>query len=67
MGRADGGGTGEVAVHLAPVWRERANCLIFANIAEGGLPKRWEQLWARRVGDARFVLCCIPFFAYDRA
>jgi hypothetical protein len=27
----------------------------------------FEQLWTKRVGDDRFELCCIPFFAYDMA
>ena len=27
----------------------------------------FEQLWTERVGDDRFELCCIPFFAYDMA
>ncbi|WP_263731027.1 DUF4265 domain-containing protein [Cellulomonas sp. SG140] len=26
-----------------------------------------EQLWARRLDDLCFELCCIPFFAYDIA
>jgi hypothetical protein len=52
------------AVHAAPVWRERANFLIGAPLAEEG---RGEQLWARQIGDDRFEICCIPFFVYDLA
>jgi len=52
------------AVHEAPVWRERSNCLIGAPLPEEG---RSEQLWARQVGAQRFEVCCIPFFLYDVA
>lgn len=52
------------AVHGAPVWRDRANFVIGAPLPEEG---RSEQLWARRVGDQRFEICCIPFFLYDVA
>lgn len=27
----------------------------------------YEQLWTKRVGEDRFEVCCIPFFAYDLA
>lgn len=53
----------DVAVHEHPVWRERANFIIAVTIERG----RWEQLWARQVGEHRFEICCIPFFAYNLA
>jgi uncharacterized protein DUF4265 len=28
------------------------------------MPNRWEQLWARRLGDSDFEICCVPFFTY---
>lgn len=52
------------STHLDPVWRERANFIINAPLAEVG---RFEQLWTRRVGDNQFEICCIPFFLYDLA
>lgn len=52
------------AVHDAPVWRERADFVIGAPLPEEG---RAEQLWARRLGERRFEICCIPFFVYDLA
>lgn len=58
------------AVHQAPVWRERANFIIAADLAqdvEHHERREWEQLWARRIQDFRFELCCIPFFVYDLA
>jgi hypothetical protein len=52
------------ATHEAPVWRDRADFIIGAPLPEEG---RAEQLWARRLGDLRFEICCIPFFLYDLA
>ncbi|MCP9488986.1 MAG: DUF4265 domain-containing protein [Solirubrobacteraceae bacterium MAG38_C4-C5] len=52
------------AVHSEPVWRDRANFIIAAQLPEEG---RSEQLWARQAGDQRFEVCCIPFFLYDVA
>lgn len=56
-----------VAVHLSPVWRERANFILHADISEDAMARRWEQLWARRIDNRRLEMCCIPFFAYDLA
>jgi Domain of unknown function (DUF4265) len=53
----------EIAVHLSPVWRDKANFLIHADLSSVGLPSKWEQLWARQLDDGRYELCCIPFFA----
>lgn len=54
-------------VHLNPVWRDRANFIIHANIDHDGSHIRREQLWARQLAENRFELCCIPFFVYDLA
>lgn len=54
-------------VHLNPVRRDRADFIINANIEEEGSPRRFEQLWVRQLSEARFELCCIPFFVYDLA
>jgi hypothetical protein len=53
----------EIAVHLSPVWRSKADFLIHADLASAALPGKWEQLWVRRLDENRFELCCIPFFA----
>jgi hypothetical protein len=58
---------GEVVVHVAPVWRERSNFIIAAALPGADQQKRFEQLFARQVGDDRFEVCCIPFFLYDVA
>jgi hypothetical protein len=60
-------GPDDFVVHPAPVRREQADFIINADIAEEGSPRRYEQLWVRRLADARFELCCIPFFLYDVA
>jgi hypothetical protein len=55
------------AVHRDPVWRERSNFIIATAIDSANTDISTEQLWARRVDDRHFELCCIPFFAYDLA
>lgn len=57
----------DFVVHVNPVRSERANFVIRADIEEEGLPRRFEQLWARQLGETRFEICCVPFFVYDLA
>src|SRR5947209_2116831 len=57
---------GREAVHSEPVWRDRSNFIIAAEVLGGG-DTRTEQLWARQVDEHRFEVCCIPFFVYDVA
>lgn len=57
----------EFVVHQDPVWRERSNFIINAELAERDRPRRFEQLFAKQVGEDRFEICCIPFFVYDIA
>lgn len=57
----------EFVVHPDPVWRERSNFTINAKLEENDLPRRFEQLWARKLSDHRFEICCIPFFLFDVA
>lgn len=54
----------QFSVHEDPVWRDRADFVINAPLAEDG---RFEQLWCRRLSDDTFEVCCIPFFLYDVA
>jgi len=54
-------------VHLSPAWRDRADFVIDADIAEDDSPRKWEQLWCKRIGANRYIVCCIPFFVYDLA
>jgi hypothetical protein len=54
------------ATHPKPIWRERADFVIGAPL---GLSHHVtsEQLWARRLGELTFEICCIPFHLYDVA
>jgi Domain of unknown function (DUF4265) len=54
----------DTAVHLYPVWRDRADFIIHGAL-KGLEHRHWEQLWARQVTDDQFEICCIPFFVYD--
>ncbi len=51
--------------HAEPIWREKADFVIQMPVP-GDTPA-FEQLWARRCGEATFEICCIPFFVYDVA
>ena len=55
------------AVHRDPVWRDRSNFIIATPIDPSDTDISSEQLWARKVDDKHFEVCCIPFFAYDLA
>lgn len=54
-----------VATHSEPVWRTRSNFVFRVPIESDERQRRWEQLWWNRTDNGRFILCCIPFFAYD--
>ncbi len=64
-------GYSDTVVHEAPAWREKADFLLVAWIGETGKGEtsrwRWEQVWARKVAQDRYEVCCIPFFVYDLA
>ena len=54
--------------HPEPVWRDRANFIIAAQIPESTeTGPEMEQLWARQIQDSLFEICCIPFFLYNVA
>lgn len=53
------------ARHEDPVWRDRSDFVIAAEISSE-LADR-EQLWAKQLSDDTFEICCIPFFVYDVA
>ncbi len=54
-----------IAVHLNPVWRDRADFIIMARLEDDVPGGRFEQLWARKLNGNLFEICCIPFFIYD--
>jgi hypothetical protein len=58
---------GKIATHSDPVWRERANYIIRADLSPHGLADSFEQLWTYTDDQRAFQLCCIPFFTYGLA
>jgi hypothetical protein len=53
--------------HLNPVWREKENFIIGAvvpSLKNNPKEKVWEQLWARKIDNDHYEICCIPMFAY---
>lgn len=55
------------ATHKEPVLRRKANFIIRADLGQFGMPGRFEQLWARKLDEFRFEICCIPFYTYGIA
>lgn len=53
------------ALHLEPIWRNRSDSVVVAELGEFGKPNQVEHLWARWVGQDEYEICCIPFFVYD--
>lgn len=56
-----------VATHRQPAWGPKSNTILRINLAADAMPGRFEQIWAKKVGDDCFEVCCIPFFAYGIA
>jgi uncharacterized protein DUF4265 len=57
----------KIATHLNPVRRPVPSFMLRAALDDVGGDGDFEQIWTKRVGDDRFEVCCIPFFAYDLA
>jgi hypothetical protein len=57
----------DIATHEAPAWMPQANFIIVADLGVHGMQGRLEQLWARQLCEAEFVICCVPFFTYGIA
>lgn len=56
--------------HLNPIWRDKANFIIGAVVPplkNNPKEKVWEQLWARKLDNGQYEICCIPIFAYGLA
>lgn len=56
-----------IAVHQKPAQADVANFLIMAALEGAPLEGRWEQLWAQRINEHEFRICCIPFFTFGVA
>ena len=53
------------AAHLEPIWRERSDFIISYLLSSDEDGGSWEQIWAQQVSEKKFIVCCIPFFAYN--
>jgi hypothetical protein len=56
-----------IATHQFPAWGDKANYILQADLSTYGMSGRFEQLWAKRIGEGEFTICCIPFFTYGIA
>src|SRR6267142_3788381 len=52
------------AQHLNPVWREKSDFIIRAFLEVKENHNHWEQMWARKLNENHFMICCVPFFTY---
>ncbi len=57
----------KIAAHANPVRRPVPSFMLRVSLDDVEGEDNFEQLWTKRVGDDRFEVCCIPFFAYDLA
>ena len=57
----------DIATHADPAWMAHANFIIVADLNDHGMQGRLEQLWAKKISEVEFVICCIPFFTYGIA
>jgi len=55
------------ATHQDPVWRSKSDFIIGIAVDPDDTNVSSEQLYARKIDDRHFELCCIPFFVYDLA
>src|SRR6185369_11483899 len=51
----------EIVEHLSPIMGSQADAVLHAPLPAGETPRRFEQLWAKQIGESTFVICCIPF------
>lgn len=56
-----------IAVHRNPIWHEKSNFMIRAYLENNEGRNEWEQIWAKKIDEKKFLVCCIPFFAYNIA
>lgn len=54
----------DAATHERPAWMSRSNFIIRIELSAWNMPGKAEQLWAFRLDQTSFLICCIPFFAY---
>jgi Domain of unknown function (DUF4265) len=57
----------DIATHIDPVGRDRANYIVRLDLTEHGMAGKYEQMWTRTDDKLVFELCCIPFFPYGQS
>ena len=57
----------KIAAHENPVRRPVPSFMLRVSLNDLDGEENYEQLWAKRLGEDRFEVSCIPFFAYDLA
>lgn len=57
--------TGKSPITLTDRKRERVKVLVYTFPEDGYPPEEWESLWAEPLGDRRFRIDSIPFYAKD--
>ena len=57
----------EFVLHREPVWRNRSDYIVCAELSDNASPRRFEELFAKRIAEDLFSVCCIPFFLFDIA
>ena len=58
-----------IITHDFPAWRDKSDFIIGVDLSKFGAGDlvSWEQIWARKLREDIFEVCCIPFFAYGIA
>lgn len=50
--------------HQDPLWSNRVDYFIHADLDADGMPDCSEQLAVRSLGSDHFEICCLPFYCY---
>ncbi len=53
--------------HSLPLWHDKVDSFIMADVTDDEDEDQWEKIWTRRVEKERYEICCIPFFTYKIA
>jgi hypothetical protein len=53
------------ALHLNPIWRDKANFVFTSYLGSKNGFNEWEQIWGQQTSSNTFIVCCIPCFAIN--
>ncbi|CAM3943887.1 DUF2199 domain-containing protein [Kibdelosporangium persicum] len=57
----------ELVRHNDPAWRAKSDHIAHVSLEQFGFPGLAEQLWLKKLENATYQVCCIPFRAYGMA